>query len=206
MLREGKNIALISDAGMPGISDPGAIVIKAAKENNIEYTVLPGASAAIVAAVGSTLASDGFIFVGFLPRKSKDRVNELEKYKNFNKAIIFYESPHRIKDMVEDLGKVFDGDRKVALVREISKKFEEYFITTIDELKNRTDEDIIKGELIVVVEGNDAEEIVIEAKIPLEEFYKLCLKENIQKKSIAKLASSLYDISKNQAYEQLLNM
>ncbi|MGL5440837.1 MAG: 16S rRNA (cytidine(1402)-2'-O)-methyltransferase, partial [Filifactoraceae bacterium] len=128
ILKSGENIALISDAGMPGISDPGALVIRSVMEENLDYTVLPGASAAIVAAVGSTLASDGFLFLGFLPRKSKDRLAFLDKYKHVDKALIFYESPHRIKEMVQDLLKVFNGNRKVALVREISKRYEEYCI------------------------------------------------------------------------------
>ena len=120
-LLDGENIALISDAGMPGISDPGEDIIKQAIENNIEIEVLPGATASITALVGSGLETGKFAFEGFLDRDKKIRRNQLEEIKEERRTIIFYESPHRLKDTLKDMLKVL-GNRKIAVNREINKK------------------------------------------------------------------------------------
>ncbi len=123
-LLEGDNIALVSDAGMPGISDPGEEVIKQAIENNIEVEVLPGATASITALVASGLETAKFAFEGFLDRDKKNRRNQLEEIKEERRTIIFYESPHRLKDTLKDMLKVL-GNRKISVNREITKKYQE---------------------------------------------------------------------------------
>ena len=123
-LLEGENIALISDAGMPGISDPGEEVIKQAIENNIEIEVLPGATASITALVGSGLETAKFAFEGFLDRDKKRRREQLEEIKHEKRTIIFYESPHRLKDTLKDMLKIL-GNRSISINRELTKKYQE---------------------------------------------------------------------------------
>lgn len=147
-LKDGKNIALISDAGMPLISDPGSIVIGEIIKNNLEYTVLSGACAAVSAAVLSGLDLSSFCMVGFLPEKNIDRENLIKKFSNLECTLIFYISPHSI---IQDLQFLFQslGSRKASLAREISKMYEEVIHFTLGgeiEFKN-------KGEFVLVVEG-----------------------------------------------------
>lgn len=152
MLESGKNIALVSDCGTPAISDPGYYLIKEALNNDITVTALPGACALITALVGSGLATDSFIFLGFLKKKTGKMKKELEIAKQTQKTIIFYESPHRILKTVEVCKEVFGEQTKMVLARELTKKFEEFIRATIKEvyenLKNRK----ILGEFIVLVE------------------------------------------------------
>jgi 16S rRNA (cytidine1402-2'-O)-methyltransferase len=152
MLESGKNIALVSDCGTPAISDPGYYLIKEALNNDMTVTVLPGACALITALVGSGLATDSFIFLGFLKKKTGKMKKELEIAKQTQKTIIFYESPHRILKTVEVCKEVFGEQTKMVLARELTKKFEEFIRATIKEvyenLKNRK----ILGEFIVLVE------------------------------------------------------
>ena len=122
-LLEGENIALISDAGMPGISDPGEDLIKQAIEHNIEIDVLPGATAFAVALVGSGLDTHKFVFEGFLDRDKKVRRKRLEELKEEDRTMIFYESPHRLKDTLKDMLKIL-GNRKIAVNRELTKKYQ----------------------------------------------------------------------------------
>ena len=124
LLKEGKNIALVSDAGTPGISDPGYHLIKLVQENNIPMTVIPGATALIAALTLSGLPAHSFVFEGFLPVKSQARCKKLESLKNETRTIIFYESPHRLLKTFLDMKEVLN-DPQIVCVREISKKFEE---------------------------------------------------------------------------------
>lgn len=149
----GKRIALVSDAGMPGISDPGEFLIREAISKNINVIVLPGANAALTALVGSGLSTESFYFYGFLPRKSKDRNNAWEIIESLQATVILYESPYRIKQTLQDIKKQL-GNRKVVLARELTKKFEEYIRGTVDELLTWLDEGIVKGEFCIIIEGN----------------------------------------------------
>ena len=124
LLQEGKNVALISDAGTPGISDPGYLLIKLAQENNIPVTVIPGPTAAIAALSLSGLPSHSFIFEGFLPVKSAARQKKLAEFKDEKRTIIFYEAPHRVIKVLQDIADVL-GDPAVVCARELTKKFEE---------------------------------------------------------------------------------
>lgn len=151
-LLEGENIALISDAGMPGISDPGEDIIKQAIEHNIDIEVLPGATASITALVGSGLETAKFAFEGFLDRDKKVRRNQLEELKEERRTIIFYESPHRLKDTLKDMLKVL-GNRRIAVNREITKKYQEIIREDIETVINIFNEKEVKGEFVLIVEG-----------------------------------------------------
>ncbi|GGF35881.1 ribosomal RNA small subunit methyltransferase I [Halobacillus andaensis] len=153
-LQEGDDLAVVSDAGMPGISDPGADLVRMATEENIPVVVLPGANAALPALVGSGLSTDQFLFCGFLPRKKKERLAVLESLQNHQATLIFYESPHRLKEMLQHVHQQF-GNRRAALVRELTKKYEEYVRGTLEELIQWSVKEEIRGEFCVIVEGTD---------------------------------------------------
>ncbi|SDJ72143.1 16S rRNA (cytidine(1402)-2'-O)-methyltransferase [Salimicrobium halophilum] len=155
-LENGESVAIVSDAGMPGISDPGEEIIKEAVDQGISVVVLPGANAALVALVGSGLKTDHFFYYGFLPRKKKDREAELQKWKSFTETIVFYESPHRLKQMLRHMYDVF-GDRKVSLARELTKQYEEFLRGSLEEAAVWAEETELKGEFCIVVEGGEAE-------------------------------------------------
>ncbi|MRH45007.1 16S rRNA (cytidine(1402)-2'-O)-methyltransferase [Aquibacillus halophilus] len=152
-LKEGSDIALVSDAGMPAISDPGYEIVKAAIEVDLPVVVLPGASAALCALVGSGLPANEFYFYGFLPRKKKDRDADMERLKSINATLLFYESPHRLLDTLEYLHEKL-GNRRISVARELTKRFEEYIRGEILEVIKWTEEGTIKGEFCIVVEGN----------------------------------------------------
>ena len=135
-LIDGENIALISDAGMPGISDPGEEIIKQAIQNNIEIEVLPGATAFVMALVGSGMDTHRFVFEGFLDRDKKVRKAQLEELKEESRTIIFYESPHRLKDTLKDMLKIL-GNRNISINRELTKKYQEIIRENIDMSMNK---------------------------------------------------------------------
>lgn len=150
-LKSGRSIAIVSDAGTPGISDPAYRLVRAAIDNGINIIPIPGASALLAALVVSGLPTDGFVFEGFLPHK-KGRRTKLEHLKAESRTIILYESPHRILKTLQNLQEIF-GDRQVAVAREITKKFEEIFRGTLSEALNYFSSKSIKGEFVLVVKG-----------------------------------------------------
>lgn len=152
-LKQGKTYALISDAGSPGISDPGYLLVKACIENQIEIIALPGATAFVPALTVSGLTSNEFVFVGFLPVK-KGRQTKLNELKEEKRTMIFYESPHKITRTLKDLTEFFGEDRKASLSREITKKFEETIRGTLIELHQISESRNLKGEMVLVVEGH----------------------------------------------------
>ena len=151
-LLSGENIALISDAGMPGISDPGEEVIKQAIENEIEVVVLPGPTASITALIGSGLETGKFAFEGFLDRDKKRRRTQLEELKHEKRTIIFYESPHRLKDTLKDMLKIL-GNRSISINRELTKKYQEIIRNDIQGCIEIFNEREVKGEFVLIVEG-----------------------------------------------------
>ncbi|KAA3615140.1 MAG: 16S rRNA (cytidine(1402)-2'-O)-methyltransferase [Calditrichaeota bacterium] len=151
-LKAGESIALISDAGTPGISDPGYNLVCACVENGIRVIPIPGASAFISALISSGLPTQRFVFEGFLPHK-KGRKTRIESLIDETRTMVFYESPHRIHKTLDQLAEAF-GDRKCVLAREISKKFEEFISGTFAELIESVKDKKVKGELVLVVEGN----------------------------------------------------
>ncbi len=153
LLKEGKTISLITDAGSPGISDPGFLLTRACVENGIEVMALPGATAFVPALTVSGLISNEFVFIGFLPVK-KGRQTRLNELKDEKRTMIFYESPHKITKTLKDLSDHFGSDRKASLSREISKKFEETLRGTLGELHRTAELRNLKGEMVLVLEGN----------------------------------------------------
>jgi len=151
-LREGLDVALVSDAGMPGISDPGQELIKACRENGIAVTVCPGASAGIAGLVLSGICCGRYVFEGFLPRGKKERRKILESLTAEKRTIVLYEAPHRLRDTLRDMLACL-GDRQVAAVREITKKFEEVRKSSVADLISHYDVDLPRGEFVLVIEG-----------------------------------------------------
>jgi 16S rRNA (cytidine1402-2'-O)-methyltransferase len=148
-IQEGKTIALISDAGTPGISDPGYLLVLEATKNNVEVECLPGATALIPALVQSALPTDKFSFYGFLPQK-KGRKTIIEQIGKEDRTVVLYESPHRMKKLVEQLLE-YIGDRPFSYSREISKLHHEQYRGTVKEALNHLEENIVKGEYVVVI-------------------------------------------------------
>lgn len=152
LLKEGKKIALISDAGTPAISDPGFLLVRAAIENQIQVQCLPGATAFVPALVISGLPADRFTFEGFLPVK-KGRQTKLKELSQESRTLIIYESPHRLNKTLEDLIEHFGGDRKASVSREISKVFEETIRGELLEIQQHFLENTIKGEFVICIAG-----------------------------------------------------
>ncbi|MDX9705662.1 MAG: 16S rRNA (cytidine(1402)-2'-O)-methyltransferase [Weeksellaceae bacterium] len=151
-LKEGKTFSLITDAGSPGISDPGFFLVRACIEHTIEIIALPGATAFVPALTVSGLTSNEFVFIGFLPVK-KGRQSKLKELQEEKRTFILYESPHKIKRTLKDLIDFLGEERKATLSREISKKFEESLRGTLKELSDLAETKNLKGEMVVVVEG-----------------------------------------------------
>ncbi|SHG75697.1 16S rRNA (cytidine(1402)-2'-O)-methyltransferase [Ornithinibacillus halophilus] len=155
-LAKGESIAIVSDAGMPAISDPGYELVQAAIDQAFTVVVLPGANAALCALVGSGLPSKEFLFYGFLPRKKKEKVEELNRLKSNKATLLFYESPYRVKDTLKNVYEVL-GNRNVTIARELTKRFEEYVRGTVQEVSEWAASNELKGEFCLVVEGNTDE-------------------------------------------------
>lgn len=155
MLAEGKSVALVSDAGMPCISDPGADI--AAKAIAADYDVIPvpGANAAISALVASGLNPQPFLFFGFLSRNKKERRNQIELLKKRQETVIFYEAPHRLKETIGALHEQIEGTRQIVLAREVTKRFEEFLRGTLEEALDWVQSNQIRGEFCLVLEGSD---------------------------------------------------
>lgn len=149
---EGRTVALVSDAGTPGISDPGFLLVRSCVEAGIEVETLPGATALIPALVQSGFPCDRFCFEGFLPQK-KGRMKRLEELRDEQRSIIFYESPHRVQKCLEQMGEVFGTERRVSVSRELTKKFEQTVRGTIAEVAEHFAKNEPKGEFVIVVAG-----------------------------------------------------
>ena len=167
-LKEGKNIALVSDAGTPGICDPGEEVIKKCIEEEIPVIPIPGACAMINALICSGLDTKEFEFIGFLPLNKKNRKEKLEEIRNASKTIILYEAPHKLETTLKDLKEII-GNRKVVLARELTKIHEEYIREDIDTLIEKAKD--LKGEIVLIIEGGERKEEDDFSKLSLEEHY-----------------------------------
>lgn len=174
-IRQNESIAVVSDAGMPAISDPGYELVQAAIAANLDVIVLPGANAALCALVGSGLPSIEFYFYGFLPRKKKDKLAELERLSPYQATLIVYESPYRIK---ETLSAIYEqlGNRNVAIARELTKRFEEYVRGTAKDVLNWAQATELKGEFCIIIEGNQSQ---MELKDEVQWWEKLSLDEHV---------------------------
>ncbi|ATO18249.1 16S rRNA (cytidine(1402)-2'-O)-methyltransferase [Acinetobacter sp. LoGeW2-3] len=204
-LLNGENMALISDAGTPLISDPGFKFVRAAQEHNIRVIPVPGACAAIAALSAVGLPSDRFSFEGFLPSKQSQRLLNLEKLKDETQTMIFYEAPHRILESVKDMANVFGADRPVGFAREITKTFETIRKMTLGELIDfiANDSNQQKGEIVLVIGG-----ATIEKDMDQEKLDKLLLRllQDLSVKAASQLAADLTGIKKKVAYQRALEL
>lgn len=153
-VRGGESIAIVSDAGMPVISDPGYDLVQKALAENLPVIPLPGANAALCALVSSGIRAEEFLFYGFLPRKKKEKEAELERLSRLGATLIFYESPYRLKETIKQMEQFF-GNRQLSLARELTKRFEEHVRGNFSEIITWLDEATIKGEYVIVVEGGE---------------------------------------------------
>lgn len=197
LLLEGNNIALVSDAGYPAISDPGYELVKAAIENEINVIPVSGANACLDALVVSGIAPQPFLFYGFLDHQDKKKRKELEMLKNYRETIVFYESPHRINKTLKLMHDVI-GDRHIALCREITKKHEEIIRGKISEIISITAE--LKGEMVIVVSGNnDNDEVNLSPEILITEVDNY-VNKGMSVKDAIKEVSKLRKVNKNELY------
>ena len=197
ILDEGKDIALISDAGYPLVSDPGSVLVNEVIENGYNVTTISGASAFLNALVSSGFSLSRFTFIGFLDSKRSGRKKELEELKANKETLIFYESPHRIKEFLEDVLSVL-GDRRIVLARELTKKFEEYIRGNVSEVVEFAD--TLKGEMVVIVEGNNQKEEAINEEALVKEIKEL-LKKGETSKVIVSMMMDKYGLKKNYVYD-----
>lgn len=204
-LQSGKNVALISDAGTPLISDPGFKLVRAAQEHGIRVTPVPGACAAIAALSAVGLPSDRFSFEGFLSSKSSQRIGQLEKLKDETQTLIFYEAPHRILDCVKDMAAIFGEDRPVGFAREITKTFETIKKMTLKELVTFIEKDHHqqKGEIVLVVGGNPEHKDLDQEK--MDQLLTRLL-QDLSVKVASQLAADLTGVKKKVAYQRALEL
>lgn len=154
MLKDGKSIAQVSDAGMPSISDPGHELVESCAAEGIRVIALPGPSASLTALIASGLVPQPFLFYGFLPRKKTEQVAALEKLNSQTVTMIFYEAPHRLNKTLKNLMAVFGEERKVVLCRELTKRYEEYLRGTLADAFEWSGQEEVRGEFVLIVEGN----------------------------------------------------
>ncbi|HSV30526.1 MAG TPA: 16S rRNA (cytidine(1402)-2'-O)-methyltransferase [Atribacteraceae bacterium] len=196
-LREGNEIALVTDAGTPGIQDPGGELVRILEEAGISIEVLPGPTALIPAAVLSGFCAYGFVFLGFLPRKRNERLTLLELYASRSLPVILYESPRRVLETLREIASYFGNDREIFLCRELSKFYEEKVRMTVgdlvDELSRRED---IKGEIVLVIRGVDNEPSRF-LTLPEEELLYRLLESGMRDKEIATLLTGVLPAKKN---------
>ncbi|KZL89985.1 16S rRNA (cytidine(1402)-2'-O)-methyltransferase [Clostridium magnum] len=209
-LKEGKNIALVSDAGTPGISDPGSVIVSKCIEEGIDFEVLTGATAVTTALVYSGMDTTKFIFRGFLPRENKDRRVVIEELKNRKETLIFYEAPHRLKETLLFLNENF-GNRKIAICRELTKLHEEILRFTLEEALTYYAEKNIKGEFVLVLEGKSEEDILTEERsrwedLSIEDHIKSYIDEGLNKKDAVKKVAKDRKLSKSEVYKYSIEL
>jgi len=207
-LRSGQNVALVSDAGMPAISDPGEDLVRMCIEQGIEVVPLPGASAFTCALVASGMPTGRFSFEGFLTMNKRNRRIHLEEVKNDTRTLIFYEAPHKLLSTLRDMLEYF-GDREIVLARELTKKFEEFFRTTISGAIERYEETPPKGEFVLIIKGKDSQELESEQRAELPEPGELLLKysaEGMKGKELVNRVAEELGLPKRDVYDLHLKL
>ncbi len=205
---QGKNIALITDAGTPGISDPGEELVRQCYEAGIEVTSLPGAAACITALTMSGQKTRRFVFEAFLPKDKKEKQQVLESLKNEVRTTIIYEAPHRLVKTLKELEKTI-GNRPLTICRELTKKYEEAFQTTISEAIEYYDSKEPKGEYVLVIAGKPMEEIKAEKReqwelMTIEEHVQFYMNQDMDKKTAMKMVAKDRGVSKRDIYNELI--
>ena len=200
-LEAGKHIALVSDAGTPGICDPGEEIIKRCIEKNIKIIPIPGACAMVNALIASGISTKEFSFLGFLPLNMKTRREKLEEIKNSNKTTILYEAPHKLKNTLKDLSDIVEN-RKMVLARELTKIHEEYIRGTVDELIEKSEN--LKGEIVLIIEESKKKEENKLNDLSLEEHYNFYKTQGLSKKEIIKKIAKDRNVNKNEIYQYFI--
>lgn len=202
VLLEGKDVAIVTDAGMPAISDPGEDIVKLCIENNIEITTVPGPTAFVSALVMSGLPTKGVVFEGFLSAKNSEREKRLSELKDYKETIIFYEAPHKLLRTLEHIKSVF-GDREISVSREITKKFEETIRGKISEVITKYTDNNPRGEFVLVVSGaEEKEEVYI---ISVVEHVEQLISDGMDKKTAIAEVAKLRKIPKRNVYNEYEN-
>ncbi|MDD3852736.1 MAG: 16S rRNA (cytidine(1402)-2'-O)-methyltransferase [Syntrophomonadaceae bacterium] len=199
LLISGKNVALVTDAGMPGISDPGTRLIKSVIKAEIEIEVIPGPSAVIAALTLSGMDTDSFVFMGFLPVKAGQRRTALQKLQQESKTIVFYEAPHRLENFLQVISEVMGSERQIAIARELTKIHEQVFRGTIEEAQEYFQQNPARGELTIVLAGKVAEIRAASLHEIAAEVQQL-LDNGMHKKEALKKKAGEYGISKSSLY------
>jgi len=207
LLQEGKTIALVSDAGLPCISDPGADIVEKAIAQNFPVVPVPGPNAALSALIASGLTPQPFFFYGFLNRGKKERRQQLEQLKKRQETILFYEAPHRLKETLKDMELIL-GNRRIVLARELTKKFEEFLRGTLNEAVEWSQNEEIRGEFCIVLEGNsnieeeDNEEAYWVKMSFVEHVDYIIAQDGVTSKEAIKEVAKLRQVSKRDVYNE----
>jgi len=202
LLEQGKDIAVVSDAGSPGISDPASLLVQEAIDHQINIIPLPGATAIIPALTASGFNTESFLFLGFLPLTAKHRKEKLSLIKNSIHTVILYEAPHRIKRTLTELSEYIDN-RRICLAREITKIYEEFIRGNIqDIITNYNIKE--KGEFVIVIEGNKRSEQIDRTEI--NQYIEELLGQGLSSKTIAQMVANRFRISANSAYSMVLKL
>lgn len=208
-LQQGVNIALVTDAGTPGISDPGEELVRQCYEAGVEVTSLPGPAACITALTLSGLPTRRFCFEAFLPVDKKERQWVLEELKNESRTIIVYEAPHHLVRTLQELSETLGGMRRITVCRELTKRYEEAFQTTFEEALAHYEAEDPKGECVIVIEGRSIAELKEEQQrswdeMSIEEHMEVYLSQGIEKKDAMKMVAKDRGISKRDVYRELM--
>jgi len=202
ILHSGQAVALISDAGTPGISDPGGVLIRRAIEEGISVIPIPGPTAVIAALSISGFSTDAFIFQGFLPVKESQRVKELKKLSLDSRTTVLYEAPHRLLETLDDIGEIFQ-DRKAVIIKEITKLYEEVFRGTAGSIRERVETSKIAGEYVIVLEGRPVEKMHSNEDALME--IRDLMKKGLGRKEAVRRIAEEYGISKKELYDKSLS-
>lgn len=200
-IKKGHNVAIVTDAGLPGISDPGYLACKQAIEANIDVVPIPGASASLSALITSGLPTKNFYFVGFLPSKQNERKKAITKLTDREETLIIYEAPHRIKETLTDILQIL-GNRQISLSRELTKKYEEHLRGKVEEVLAVVDE--LKGEMVICIEGNQTDDIAATlSEKTIKEHYEFYINQQTDFKEALKKVAKDRGISKSIVYQEI---
>lgn len=207
LLQQGKNIALVSDAGMPGICDPGEDLIKLCYENHVEVTVLPGATASVTALILSGIKTRSYCFEGFLPSNKKAKKEVINRLKDDTRTYIFYEAPHHLLQTLKEINEQI-GNRSISIVKEITKKYENVFKTNLIDAINYFTQNEPKGEYVLVIEGANEQDLLNKQKeeienLTIEQHFKQYLSQGFDEKEAMKKVAKDRGISKRDVYNQI---
>lgn len=203
-MRSGKNVALVSDAGLPGIADPGADLAERCIAENIQVVPVPGANAALTALIASGMSTQPFFFGGFLPKSAKNRKEQLELWKNVPATMVFYEAPHRIKEVLGDVLKVW-GNRKICLARELTKLHEEFWRGDLaGALEHLQSQDNIRGEFVIILAPPVIEVVEYDLETLVGKVQEL-IAQGVEKKEALSYIAKEFKVPKRELYNRLLN-